>query len=120
MLKALRANRGLPRAIALLLLFAFSAGLLHFHGGAAIGGETGNVIASHDIHDGHDHGGAPSPSVTAHCAFCAVVAGKYFLPADIGGRVPELSGRVQFVVVVASLDSTLQSDLFRPPIMLMS
>lgn len=111
MLRALRANKGWPRAIALVLLLAFSAGLLHVHASGA----SAAPVAVADVHDGHghDHDG---PSVTPHCAFCAVVTGKFYVPAEILAFVAAVGAPITFGASETRLTSTPPTDLFRPPI----
>jgi hypothetical protein len=113
-LRALRANKGWPRAIALVLLLAFSAGLLHVHASGA----SAAPVAVSDMDDGHghDHDGAPGPSVTPHCAFCAVVTGKFYVPAEILAFVAAVGAPVTFGATEIRLISTPPTDLFRPPI----
>ncbi len=114
MLRALRANKGWPRAIALVLLLAFSAGLLHVHASGA----RGKSVVVADVHDGHDHDpdGAPGPSVTPHCAFCAVVTGKFYVPAEMLAFIAAVGAPITFGATEARLTSTPPTDLFRPPI----
>ncbi|MDO9384822.1 MAG: hypothetical protein Q7T86_18400 [Hyphomicrobiaceae bacterium] len=114
MLRALRANKGWPRAIALVLLLAFSAGLLHVHASGA----SAAPVAIADVHDGHghDHDGAPGPSVTPHCAFCAVVTGKFYVPAEMLAFIDAVGAPITFGAIEARLTSTPPTDLFRPPI----
>ena len=114
MLAGLRAKRGWPRAIALLILVAFSAGLLHVHAS----GSTDLHAAISSVDQGHDHGDHPGPSVTAHCVFCAVVAGKFYVAADLVTAATRPVRRVTFALDTPQLRSAVLSDLFRPPIAL--
>jgi hypothetical protein len=117
-LPALRANKGWPRVIALVLLLVFSAGLLHVHATGA-SAEVAVAVAA-DAHDGHshDHGGSTAPSVTSHCAFCAVVAGKFYMPAAIPAYRMVDGVRIAFLSSTFRLVSFPSADLFRPPIAL--
>lgn len=114
MLRALRANKGWPRAIALVLLLAFSAGLLHVH---ALGASAASVAVA-EVHEGHDHDhdGVPRPSVAPHCAFCAVVAGKFYVPAEMLAFIAAVGAPITFGAYETRLTSTPPTDLFRPPI----
>lgn len=118
MLAALRTNKGWPRAIALVLLLAFSAGVLHMHANAAFASAAVVVSDTQDGH-GHDHEGAPAPGVTSHCAFCALVAGKFYLSADMLDLRKVEARRIMFLPVTSQLSSLPPSDLFRPPIALL-
>jgi uncharacterized membrane protein len=114
-LAGLRANKGWPRAIALVLLLAFSAGILHVHATSAFADTEVVMAETHDRH-GHDHDGVPPPGVTSHCAFCAVAAGKFYL----SGETPVVSAvegsAIVFTFATSQLTSIPSADLFRPPI----
>ena len=112
MLRVLRANKGWPRAIALVLLLAFSAGLLHVH---ASGSLAESVVVA-DAHNGHGHDHDRGPSVTPHCAFCAVVAGKFYVPAEMLAFIAAVGAPITFGATETRLTSTPPTDLFRPPI----
>lgn len=116
MLKALRARTGWRRALALALVFAFTAGLMHVHGSASVVSEAAVAIVSHGDGDGHDHGHGQGPSVTSQCAFCAVVAGKFYLPSQEPANASVASAVIAFQTPPVSSVSALPSDLFRPPI----
>jgi len=121
LLKALRAKTGWPRAIALAVLLSFALGLLHVHAPQGGFAEAAVISASaHDSHDGHSHGGDPVDSVTAHCAFCAIVSGKFFLTSDITPFAKPASGEVLFGYAAAALKAVSPGDLFRPPISALS
>jgi hypothetical protein len=117
-LKALRARTGWRRALALALLFAFTAGVLHMHDSGALAAEITVAATSHDDGHGHDHDDS-SPSVTSHCAFCAVVGGKFYLPSYEASGVPTFSVRIAYGAPEAPPVPTSLTDLFRPPIALL-
>jgi len=121
-LKALRGCRGWPRVVTLVLLLAFSAGLMHVHSAAPELGAASEVadmvLSPGDSHDGHDHEGGSDrheQSATAHCTFCAVVAGKFFIPIH-SSVIAIRQHAVQNGTTDHAVVATLTNDLFRPPI----
>ncbi len=119
MLSALRAKRGWPRAIALLLLFAFTASLAHVHPLTVSADAVTAATLDHSNHDGHDHGhdhdGAPA-TASGSCGFCAAVAGKFFLPTPTRVDTRLLLTAAAPTSPASRLTSAPVSDLFRPPI----
>lgn len=118
MLRALRAKAGWPRAVGLVVLLAFALGLAHTHTGPSLDTTDTVALAIDADHspDGHGHDGPEGPSASESCVFCAVVAGKFFLPP---AQSRSLLVRAETVVVVAEfspLTSLAAADLFRPPI----
>lgn len=112
----LRAKKGWPRALALVLMFAFSLGLLHVHSSGAVASDVAVASVAHDSHDGHQHGDQQAPSMTAHCAFCAVVSGKMYLASDLVTTNAGVGTRVAFWPYKTEPASVAIFDLFRPPI----
>lgn len=115
MLHVLQAKSGWPRALALVLMLAFSLGLVHSHVFGS--GNPGVQVALEQGggHDGHDHDKAPDgPSAAGHCGFCAAVAGKLYLPSNsphsFGDGPP-----VWFSRHTVPLHSACVDDLLRPP-----
>lgn len=115
-LTALRAKTGWARALACAVLFAFALGLTHAHAPNAAGSNDASAVMTHNSHDGHSHGDEPVDSVTAHCAFCAIVAGKFFLSSDAVSLHHPLESRVTFVVTGKVLEAAVRDGFFRPPI----
>jgi hypothetical protein len=118
----LRTRAGWPRAVALLVMASFALGLLHAHEAGAAGGRAtiaasvDQAISAHADHDHSDDGHDQGQSVDDNCAFCAVVAGKYFLPP-----VSEVPWRFVAQRIRAAAAATLPrsadcGSLFRPPI----
>jgi hypothetical protein len=113
-LRFLRGRRGWPRVIALALVFAFSAGLMHVHPTA---GSAVEQLALEDSHSGHDHDnqGSHEQSASVHCGFCAVFAGNFFTPVHPGFWAAR-QRPVENGALAHSALAALQTDLFRPPI----
>lgn len=118
-LRLLRTKTGWPKALALLAMVSFALGLLHSHS-APYAADFQLAFSHADAeHAGHDHAGGGSedgPSVHENCAFCAVVAGKYFLPPLSPPQERFVAQRVRRLAVEAVPRSVDPGDLFRPPI----
>jgi hypothetical protein len=114
-LSALRAKRGWPRVVALVLLFAFTTALAHVHPMTASADVVTASAPEHDDHSGHDHDGM-LPNASSSCGYCAAVTGKFFLPplARIDARL--VVGATAPAMPRLRLPSAPVADLFRPPI----
>lgn len=114
----LRSHAGFPRAIALAMMFAFAAGLVHVHPvmiGEAVASEAMQAQHGHgDHHD--DDGSSDGHDVSETCAYCTVLAGKVFMPASFGLPVLMWTGRRFDAVAASPLQSLPPNSRFRPPI----
>lgn len=119
MLRRFRARCYWPRAIALTLTLALTYGLVHSHTFGGNAGEAAVAAATeHAPQGGHQHDDRDSDEQQAlsHCAFCAVFAGKFYLPEVERPGLVVWSDGIRFADRATPLHSAAVTAVFRPPI----